>query len=332
VDLVAGANRALPPGPATVAVVGPFDLSAVVLGDTGRVAGDDDFVFYNQPSAPGVRLESGAVTVEFAALRLGAARVVVLASPEDLRTPFARLPVPALTVRSGGRVVARFRPDGLTRETVVQLAEFYRRAGAWKLRAVGQGYTDGLAGLARDFGVEIDDAGEESASSGVGAPAPAWSPPGSWLAGSWLAGSPLPGLSPPARPGVPPAGLVRDVVDATNRERASAGLPPLQLEPRLGVAAQAHAEDMVGRRFFAHDTPDGRTVADRVLAAGYAYAVVAENLAAGQRSPAEVVQGWMSSPGHRANILAPAVRQIGVGYVGGGEYGTTWVQVFGTPR
>jgi stress response protein SCP2 len=311
-DLVAGANRALPAGPVAVAVTGPYDLSALVLGQAGRVAGDADFVFYNQPTAPGVQLTPGAVTVDPSALRRGATRVVVLASPDDLHTPFVRLPAPDLTVRSRGQVVARFRPCGLASETVVQLVEFYQRGEMWKVRALGQGYADGLAGLARDFGVTVDDDGADDVSTVNGA-----------------AGR---GGPPPGGSGSAPTSLVHEVVAATNRERAASGLAPLALEARLGTAAQAHAEDMVARRFFSHDSPDGRSVADRVLAAGYLYSVVAENLAAGQRSAAEVVEGWMNSPGHRANILSRDVRQIGIGFTEGGEYGTTWVQVFGTPR
>ena len=69
-----------------------------------------------------------------------------------------------------------------------------------------------------------------------------------------------------------------------------------------------------------------------LLAAGYRYRKVAENIAAGQRDAAEVVRGWMNSPGHRANILDAELTQIGVGLVSGGPYGTTWTQVFGTPR
>jgi uncharacterized protein YkwD len=60
--------------------------------------------------------------------------------------------------------------------------------------------------------------------------------------------------------------------------------------------------------------------------------VVAENIAAGQRTAPEVVDGWMNSPGHRKNILSRDVSQIGIGFATGGEYGTMWVQVFGTPR
>ena len=71
---------------------------------------------------------------------------------------------------------------------------------------------------------------------------------------------------------------------------------------------------------------------DRVEALGYRYAAVAENIAAGQNSAGEVVEGWMHSPGHRKNILNSDVTQIGVGHARGGEFGTYWTQVFGKPR
>lgn len=290
--LSAGANTVLPAGPWTLAVRGPLDLSAVVLSADGRVRGDGDLVFWGQPATPGVRLVDRAVVVDPDRLRPGAERVVVLASPEDTVTALGRLPAPALSVAVGGREVAAFVAGGLTSETVVQLAEVYRRGGRWKLRALGAGYADGLAGLAREFGVVVDDA--------------------------------------PAGPD-PDRARLDEVVALTNRHRAEAGLVPLVPSARLAAAAQAHDDDMVRRGFFAHESPDGRSVADRVRAAGYDFRVVAENLAAGQRTAAEVVQGWLDSPGHRANLLHPDVREIGVAYAEGGTYGTVWTQVFGTP-
>jgi uncharacterized protein YkwD len=68
-----------------------------------------------------------------------------------------------------------------------------------------------------------------------------------------------------------------------------------------------------------------------MTAAGYTYRMAAENIAAGHRSPADVVKGWMNSPGHRANILNCGFTQIGVGYATGGTHGTYWTQNFGTP-
>ena len=97
--------------------------------------------------------------------------------------------------------------------------------------------------------------------------------------------------------------MLGEVVDRTNAERARHGLRALTVDQRLAAAAQAHSADMVRRGFFAHESPDGRQVWDRAVAAGYAYRKVAENIAAGQRTAEEVVRGWMDSPGHRANIL-----------------------------
>lgn len=298
IELVPGANLALPDGVVTVGMRGPFDLSAVVLGIDGRVGGDRDFVFFNNPSAPGVTLEPGRVAVAPDRLRSGAAGVVVLASPEDEGQAFGALPA-ANVVLGGpsGAVFARFAPPRLRSETAAQLVELYRRDGRWRLRAIGQGYADGLAGLARDFGVDIEEEPDR--------------PPGATPAAS---------------------GPEREVVDATNVERSRRGLAALSVDARLDVAAQQHSADMVRRGFFAHQNPDGAQVWDRALAAGYPYRKVAENIAAGQRDAAEVVHGWMNSPGHRANILDGELTQIGVGLAPGGPYGTTWTQVFGTPR
>ena len=103
-----------------------------------------------------------------------------------------------------------------------------------------------------------------------------------------------------------------------NARRTEAGLRPLDVSPVLGRAARAHSEDMGARRFFAHDTPDGVEPAARIAAAGYPRTgvTVGENLAWGEEtagSPAEIVEGWMDSPGHRANILRREFREIGIG-------------------
>ena len=97
-ELVAGANAAFPGSTAGFALPGPFDLSALVLGADGRVGGDADMVFYNQPSAPGLALRGGALSVTPDRLRRGAERVVVLASPEASGLAFGALPAPVLTV------------------------------------------------------------------------------------------------------------------------------------------------------------------------------------------------------------------------------------------
>ena len=313
-DLPPGANVALPNAALGVALDGPFDLSALVLSASGAVAGDADMVFFNQPDAPGVRLRGAQLTVRPEALRRGAERVVVVASPEDLGKAVRMLP-PVLLSDARERPFARFRPPPMPTETVALLVEVYRRAGAWRVRAVGQGYADGLAGLARDFGVDVAD--DAPAHGGTGRPA---------------ATDPAPGRSGGRARESSGGAALGEVVDRTNAERAHRGLRPLTVDARLGAAAQAHSADMVQRGFFAHESPDGRQVWDRAVAAGYAYRKVAENIAAGQRSAEEVVRGWMESPGHRANILDGDLAQIGVGRADGGSYGVYWTQVFGTPR
>ncbi len=467
-ELVSGGNLPLPGGPVTLRVPGPFDVSALITDDGGRVGGDADFVFYNQPSAPGARLHGDTLTVDPPGLRRGATRVTVVVSPADPGTPLGRLPSPALLVTDpGGRRIARFAPPRPRQETVLLLAEIYRRGTGWKLRALGQGYADGLAGLARDFGVDvIDDATPSPALTTPPMPPASVRPatttrsasPGQATAAvrptpQTPPAPPLPSSAPDpdgflalvnsarSRAGSPPVTLdsrlvsaarshasamaaagrlgveghdgisvyqrvaaagysyltvgehlvsgprtpaefvaycmrtddprhtlldpafthaalayvtdrrsgdtywtalwarplaagdlartAAEVVDLTNRERARAGLPPLAVDPLLAKAAQAHSADMVARAFYSHTSPEGGKPWDRAAAAGCTRRSIGENIACGQRSPAEVVEGWMNSPGHRANILKPDFTHIGIGFAGGGPAGMYWTQLFG---
>jgi uncharacterized protein YkwD len=364
-------------------------------------------------------------------------------------------PAPPGQDRPGApRPLARFTPARPQRETVLLLAELYRRGTGWKLRALGQGYADGLAGIARDFGVDIVEdtppgpASATASARGGGSPRTAWTPGAGARAGGspsspapdptgFLAlvnsargdaGSPPVALDPrlasaaqahvadlaaagllstegrdgtsvyqrviragyayltvgehlvsgPRSPAefvdyclrteqarrtllervfthaglaqsVDPrsgdiywtalwarplternlAGTADKVVELTNGERARAGLPPLVVDPLLAAAAQAHSTDMVARAFYSHTSPDGSQPWDRAAAAGSRRRTIGENIACGQRSPAEVVEGWMNSPGHRANILKPDFTHIGIGFAGGGQMGTYWTQLFG---
>ena len=132
---------------------------------------------------------------------------------------------------------------------------------------------------------------------------------------------------------VPASGSYTDqVVSLTNAERAAAGCPALTVDGKLTAVAQAHSVDMAARGYFDHADREGHTPFDRMAAAGYVYRAAAENIAAGQRTPENVLEAWMNSPGHRANILNCALRQIGVGYATGGTYGSYWTQDFGTLR
>ncbi|MGW5471099.1 CAP domain-containing protein [Streptomyces chartreusis] len=456
-ELVPGGNLPLPGGGVTVRVPGPFDVSALITDDSGKVRGDADFVFYNQPSAPGARLHGDTLTVDPPRLRSGATRVTVVVSPADPGTPLGRLPAPVLQVTDpGGRPIARFAPPRPGPETVLLLAEVYRRGGGWKLRALGQGYADGLAGLARDFGVDvIEDATPSPARRTAVPPVPTAAPipmarstmqtmagltvpdfpspdPDGFLGpvNSARSGVGSPPVAPDARltsaarahasamaavgrlgveggdgvsvyqritatgyayitvgehlvsgPRTPaefvayclrtegarrtlqdaafthaavasvsgghsgdtywtalwarplaPGDLPRtaaEVVELTNRERARAGLRPLAADPTLTVAAQSYSADMAARAFYSHTSPEGTQPWDRAAAAGSRMRAIGENIACGQRSPAEVVEGWMNSPGHRANILKRDFTHIDIGFAGGGPAGTYWTQLFG---
>ncbi|MFG6433351.1 CAP domain-containing protein [Roseateles sp. LYH14W] len=104
---------------------------------------------------------------------------------------------------------------------------------------------------------------------------------------------------------------------------------------QLTQAAVVHSDDMAAGNFFSHTGSNGSSAGDRVTAAGYAWRGVGENIAAGQTSVAQVVDGWMKSDGHRANLMNPAFRDIGVACIAGSAsntYRTYWSQEFGTPR
>ncbi|HEY0511592.1 MAG TPA: CAP domain-containing protein [Thermoanaerobaculia bacterium] len=131
-------------------------------------------------------------------------------------------------------------------------------------------------------------------------------------------------------------GRVRaEMLTRVNAERQKAGAPPLKPNSKLDQAARRHAEDMLARHYFAHESPEGKTVRERTRVAGYDWRAIGENIAEGQLSVAEVMDTWMHSPGHRRNILDPAFRELGVGLAFGKDgdgYQVEWVQTFGTRR
>jgi uncharacterized protein YkwD len=125
----------------------------------------------------------------------------------------------------------------------------------------------------------------------------------------------------PSADGVAAAGQA--TVCLLNRERAKRGLQPLRENGLLSAASLEHSQDMVRRRYFEHTAPDGRDVRDRLRAVGYSQGVSAstgENIAYGfaaSSTPSAIVRLWMNSPGHRADILRPAFREIGIGIATG---------------
>lgn len=113
-----------------------------------------------------------------------------------------------------------------------------------------------------------------------------------------------------------------------NAERAKAGCQPLQADKRLITSARGHSQDMASRNYFSHNTPEGRNPFQRMADAGYPRSA-GENIAAGQRTPQAVMNSWMNSAGHRANILNCGYKAIGVGVANGGSFGIYWTQNFG---
>src|SRR4051812_48896459 len=201
------------------------DASALLLVG-GKVRSDADFVFYNQPQHSsgavrheGKRTDGGRVTdtllVDLARVE-PSVETVVLAASADGGT-FAQIADLYIEVRDAAQdtVAARFDSAGATVETAFVLGEFYRRQGAWKFRAVGQGYDSGLEGLATDFGITVDEprpVAPPVPAAPVPPPAPA-APPVT---------APPPATPPPAPPGPPAAAAAGPPA----RGAPGAGAPP----------------------------------------------------------------------------------------------------------
>ncbi|MEV7001364.1 TerD family protein [Streptomyces sp. NPDC093982] len=197
-----GSNIPLSAARVTVDVAAPvrLDVSGLLLTADGKVRSDDDFIFYNQPSGPGVTYRSGggtspdAITVDTAAVPPGIEKIVVTASPDAAGQSFQGIE-PTATIRNAddNSVLATFTPPQLGTETALVIVEVYLRNGAWKARAVGQGYSNGLAGIATDFGVTVEEPAPAPAAP-VTPPQPAMQPP---------AAPPAPPMSTPPAPQAP---------------------------------------------------------------------------------------------------------------------------------
>ena len=121
------------------------------------------------------------------------------------------------------------------------------------------------------------------------------------------------------------ASFEQQVVTLVNQQRAANGLAPLTLNIQLSNAARAKSQDMHDNKYFSHTSPTYGSPFDMLKKFGISYRTAGENIAMGYASPEAVVNGWMNSPGHRANILNASFTQIGVGYVADGNY---WTQEF----
>lgn len=201
-----GSNLPLPTGRVTVDVAAPvrLDVSGLLLTADGKVRSDDDFIFYNQPQGPGVTHRSGggtapdAIVVDTSAVPPGIEKIVVTASPDAAGQTFQGIE-PTATLRNAddGSAIASFTPPRLGAETALVVMEIYLRGGAWKARAVGQGYANGLAGIATDFGVSVEEPAAPSAAPAMPSAAPAMpsAPPA----------DPRVAAPAPAAPAAPPA-------------------------------------------------------------------------------------------------------------------------------
>ncbi|MGW0036671.1 TerD family protein [Gordonia sp. NPDC003376] len=139
------------------------DVSALLVTDQAVVRSDADFVFYNQPSGPGVDLRPGPgrlgrlhIVTERVPAEISAVRMVL--TLDDAGLTFGGFPAPtARLLDQNGAELYSFAIDGLSSESVVVAVEVYRRNQEWKVRAIGQGYAGGFAELVRDHGVRVDD-------------------------------------------------------------------------------------------------------------------------------------------------------------------------------
>ncbi|MFF6876323.1 TerD family protein [Streptomyces sp. NPDC012474] len=199
-----GSNIPLSAARVTVDVTAPvrLDVSGLLLTADGKVRSDDDFIFYNQPSGPGVTYRSGggsapdAIVVDTAAVPPGIEKIVVTASPDAAGQTFQGIE-PTATIRSAddGSVLATFTPPQLGGETALVIVEVYQRGGQWKARAVGQGYSNGLAGIATDFGVTVEEPAAAAPPQPVTPPPAPMQPPAPPVSAP---------TAPPAAPATPP--------------------------------------------------------------------------------------------------------------------------------
>ena len=117
----------------------------------------------------------------------------------------------------------------------------------------------------------------------------------------------------------------QEVVDLVNQIRKNHGLNPLTVNWQLSRVARYKSQDMLDKKYFSHTSPTYGSPFDMIKAFNISYRTAGENIAMGYTSPSAVVNGWMNSTGHRANILNANYTQIGVGYVANGHY---WTQMF----
>lgn len=125
--------------------------------------------------------------------------------------------------------------------------------------------------------------------------------------------------------------IENEVIRLVNVERSKAGVPPLTTNWELSRVARYKSQDMINKGYFSHQSPTYGSPFDMMQNFGLRFSSAGENIAYGQRTPAEVMNSWMNSPGHRGNILSPSFTQIGVGVAKTSSGVYYWTQMFIKP-
>lgn len=199
----------------SIQLAAPADLSALLVTEQGKVRSDADFVFYNQPSGPGVTLrpspggQPASLAVSLNAVPADIAQVRAVITLDDANSSFGQFPPPVAYVSDpAGTVLYEYRIEGLATESIVIALELYRRQGGWKVRAVGQGYAGGFAALVTDHGVTVDDSPSAQAApapqpAAPTRPAPVPQPPAPTQTAPVPPPPPPGNYPPPAQPAYP---------------------------------------------------------------------------------------------------------------------------------
>ncbi|MFB9319625.1 CAP domain-containing protein [Cryptosporangium minutisporangium] len=254
---------------------------------------------------------------------------------------------------AGGRGSARERAGFSTRSVLVLVVLAAIAVGAWIPWYLGRAGADTLQ-TAKGSPVSIDapasqpveaattdpaKSGGDTASrskrpaaAGPGATPTSAAPSASAAQSPSSAGSSAPtaekSAEEPSTALAGPANESDQVIELVNTARAEAGCDPVHADSRLAAAALKHSEDMIARDYFAHMTPDGVSPWDRAKEAGYEVPT-GENIALGQKDAAAVMDAWMNSAGHRANILNCASKAVGIGVATDSAGTPYWTQMFG---
>lgn len=241
------------------------DLSALLVTDSGKVRSDADFVFFNQPTGPGVRLQPGqagqpaSLSVSLSAVPSDITQIRAVITLDDANTTFGQSAAPTAHVSDGaGNSLYEYRIDGLATESIVIALEFYRRQDSWKVRAVGQGYAGGFAALVTDHGVSVEDSAPSAPQQ---TSTPNYPPPV----------VPAPAVSPPAVAVPPPPAASRGEVSLTKGRPVSLSKgQKVTLRKDGGVALGRIRmglgwDPVKGRGMFGNRTPDIDLDASAVL-------------------------------------------------------------------